>query len=152
MPHPSSYYTQHLHHYLKSLLLPIPCLDPDITTLKTPTAPEYTLVLDSPHSPTEARVTDRSSCIAGQSHSSRSRRIAKWIYGGKSGNSWTGDKGCCLMAARVKPVTRVAAGLMQGQTGSSQSRCKSGICGYSVSAFSNSVSMLIAILVAIKPP
>src|SRR5580692_6967765 len=57
MPHPSSYYTQHLHHYLKSLLLPIPCLDPDITTLKTPTAPEYTLVLDSPHSPTEARVT-----------------------------------------------------------------------------------------------
>ena len=41
----------------KSLPLPIPCLDPDIATLKTPTAPEHTLVLDSPHSPTEARVT-----------------------------------------------------------------------------------------------
>jgi hypothetical protein len=42
---------------LKSLPLPIPCLDPDIATLKTPTAPEHTLVLDSPHSPTEARIT-----------------------------------------------------------------------------------------------
>jgi hypothetical protein len=33
----------------------------------------------------------RSSCIAGRSHSSRSRPIANWIYGGKSGNSGTGD-------------------------------------------------------------
>jgi hypothetical protein len=33
----------------------------------------------------------RSSCIAGRSHSSRSRRIANWIYDGKSGNSGTGD-------------------------------------------------------------
>ena len=41
----------------------------------------------------------RSSRIAGQSHSSRSRCIANWIYGGKSGNSRTGDKGCCLKAA-----------------------------------------------------
>ena len=44
----------------------------------------------------------------------------------------------------------VAAGLMQGQ-GSLQSGCKSGICGYLASAFGNSVSMLIAILVAIGP-
>ena len=33
----------------------------------------------------------RSSRIAGRSHSSRSRRIANWIYGSKSGNSRTGD-------------------------------------------------------------
>ena len=33
----------------------------------------------------------RSSRIAGRSHSSRSRRIVNWIYGGKSGNSGTGD-------------------------------------------------------------
>ena len=33
----------------------------------------------------------RSSRITGRSHSSRSRRIANWIYGGKSGNSGTGD-------------------------------------------------------------
>ena len=33
----------------------------------------------------------RSSRIAGQSHSSRSRRIANWIYGGKSSNSGTGN-------------------------------------------------------------
>ena len=33
----------------------------------------------------------RSSRIAGRSHSSRNRRIANWIYGGKSGNSGTGD-------------------------------------------------------------
>ena len=31
----------------------------------------------------------RSSRIAGRSHSSRSRSIANWIYGGKSGNSRT---------------------------------------------------------------
>ena len=57
MSHSPNYCTQHLHHHLKSLPLPISCLDPDIATLKTPTAPEHTLVLDSPHSPTEARVT-----------------------------------------------------------------------------------------------
>ena len=33
----------------------------------------------------------RSSRIAGRSYSSRSRHIANWIYGGKSGNSGTGD-------------------------------------------------------------
>ena len=33
----------------------------------------------------------RSSCIAGRSHSSRSRHIANWIYGGKSSNSGTGN-------------------------------------------------------------
>ena len=33
----------------------------------------------------------RSSHIAGRSHGSRSRRIANWIYSGKSGNSGTGD-------------------------------------------------------------
>ena len=42
----------------------------------------------------------RSSRIAGQSHSSsRSHRMANWIYGGKSGNSRTDDKGHCLKAA-----------------------------------------------------
>src|SRR5580692_1659353 len=78
MPHPSSYYTQHLHHYLKSLLLPIPCLDPDITTLKTPTAPEYTLVLDSPHSPTEARVTVRSGELGPQTGLKNTVRSQKY--------------------------------------------------------------------------
>ena len=33
----------------------------------------------------------RSSRIAGRSHNSRSRCIANWIYGGKSGNSGIGD-------------------------------------------------------------
>ena len=55
------------------------------------------------------------------------------------------------MAVRAKPVTGVTAGLMQGQTGVFAGRCKSGICGYLASAFGNSVSMLIVILVAIGP-
>ena len=41
----------------------------------------------------------RSSHIASQSYSSRSCCIANWIYGGKSGNRGTGDKGRCLKAA-----------------------------------------------------
>ena len=41
-----------------------------------------------------------SSRIAGQSLRSRNRHIAKWIYGGKSGNSRIGDKGRCIIAAR----------------------------------------------------
>ena len=52
------------------------------------------------------------------------------------------------VAVRVLEETAVgvAAGLMQGRQGSLQSGCKSSICGYSASAFGNSVSMLIAIL------
>jgi hypothetical protein len=56
-------------------------------------------------------------------------------------------------------VMGVTAGLMQGGPGVFaeriqkrylQSGYKRGICGYSVSAFSNLVSMLIMILVAIR--
>ena len=51
--------------------------------------------------------------------------------------------GCCLIAARAKPVTGVIAELMQGQTGVFAERMQGRhlcVLGYSASAFGNLVS------------
>jgi hypothetical protein len=47
---------------------------------------------------------------------------------------------------KVKLVTEVTVGLMQGRTGPLQSRCKGSICEHPVSAFGNSVSIPIVVL------
>lgn len=54
------------------------------------------------------------------------------------------------MAARIKPVTRVTVRLIQEQIRVFADRCKSSICRYLASIFSNPVSILIVILATIE--